>query len=303
MSARTAGRLARRRQDSFVYVRYLDDFPVIPLNNVWTDTSVRAFAEREDLRRANNYEGRRALHPDDHRPRRPRARPDLRLRHHRLRRRAMGPPLDHHRHLARGAGAGPRPHHGRALSVLPARRLAATASSRKPRSPAPRRRRSPTHGNIRHGFVYERVPHITLKSIANNAEIDVIWEKWQATLEPLREQLNAALKKTLAGVGDPARGRRQVAGRREEAARRLVAGAHRPAEGDRRLHRRQGRVRVPLRQALRRTRRRSASPARSPSRASRPHRVLGVDENDELIDPLQRRPSAGYGDEADLRRR
>jgi adenine-specific DNA-methyltransferase len=48
-------------------------------------------------------------------------------------------------------------------------------------------------GNIRHGFVYERVPHITLKSIANNAEIDVIWDKWQATLEPLREKLNAAL--------------------------------------------------------------------------------------------------------------
>jgi len=51
----------------------------------------------------------------------------------------------------------------------------------------------PTHGNIRHGFVYERVPHITLKAIANNAEIDVIWDKWQATLEPLREQLNAIL--------------------------------------------------------------------------------------------------------------
>ena len=34
----------------------------------------------------------------------------------------------------------------------------------------------PVHGNIRHGFVYERVPHITLKSIANNAEIDVIWD-------------------------------------------------------------------------------------------------------------------------------
>ena len=49
-------------------------------------------------------------------------------------------------------------------------------------------------GNIRHGFVYERVPHIMLKSIANNAEIDVIWEKWQETLEPLRDKLNAALK-------------------------------------------------------------------------------------------------------------
>ncbi|MBN2312049.1 MAG: site-specific DNA-methyltransferase [Candidatus Hydrogenedentes bacterium] len=52
---------------------------------------------------------------------------------------------------------------------------------------------APTYGNIRHGFVYERVPHITLKSIANNAEIDVIWEKYQEKIEPLREQLNAAL--------------------------------------------------------------------------------------------------------------
>ena len=55
---------------------------------------------------------------------------------------------------------------------------------------------SPTGGDIRQGFVYERVPHVTLKSIANNAEIDVIWERWQETLEPLREELNAALGKT-----------------------------------------------------------------------------------------------------------
>jgi adenine-specific DNA-methyltransferase len=54
---------------------------------------------------------------------------------------------------------------------------------------------APTQGNIRHGFVYERVPHITLKSIANNAEIDVIWEDYQTRLEPLRAQLNAALGK------------------------------------------------------------------------------------------------------------
>ncbi len=54
---------------------------------------------------------------------------------------------------------------------------------------------APTTGNIRHGFVYERVPHVTLKSIANNAEIDVIWENYQARLEPLRATLNKALKK------------------------------------------------------------------------------------------------------------
>ena len=53
----------------------------------------------------------------------------------------------------------------------------------------------PTYNGIRQGFVYERVPHITLKSIANNAEIDVIWEKWQETLEPLLTELNAELNR------------------------------------------------------------------------------------------------------------
>src|SRR5208282_2239780 len=52
----------------------------------------------------------------------------------------------------------------------------------------------PTHSDIRQGFVYERVPHITLKSIANNAEIDVIWDDYQAKLEPIRKRLNHALK-------------------------------------------------------------------------------------------------------------
>ena len=52
---------------------------------------------------------------------------------------------------------------------------------------------SPTHGDIRQGFVSERVPHITLKSIASNAEIDVLWEKYQEKLEPLRQRLNAVL--------------------------------------------------------------------------------------------------------------
>lgn len=55
---------------------------------------------------------------------------------------------------------------------------------------------TPTHGNIRHGFVYERVPHIMLKNIATNAEIDVIWEKAQAEMEPLRAQLNKLVGKS-----------------------------------------------------------------------------------------------------------
>jgi adenine-specific DNA-methyltransferase len=50
-------------------------------------------------------------------------------------------------------------------------------------------------GNIRHGFIYERVPRITLKSIANNSEIDVIWDQWLPKLEQLREKINTNLKK------------------------------------------------------------------------------------------------------------
>ena len=52
---------------------------------------------------------------------------------------------------------------------------------------------STTYGDVRQGFVYERVPHITLRDIANNAEIDVIWDNYQHELEPLRARLNEGL--------------------------------------------------------------------------------------------------------------
>jgi adenine-specific DNA-methyltransferase len=58
-------------------------------------------------------------------------------------------------------------------------------------------RRSPataaTYNDIRHGFVYHRVPHITLKSIANNTEIDEIWAQRQPAVEQALSDLNAAL--------------------------------------------------------------------------------------------------------------
>ena len=56
------------------------------------------------------------------------------------------------------------------------------------------RSETPTYSNIRHGFVYERMPHITLRDIANNAEIDVIYEEYQEKLEPIRGELNQELK-------------------------------------------------------------------------------------------------------------
>jgi len=62
---------------------------------------------------------------------------------------------------------------------------------------------APTRGSIRQGFVYERIPHITLKSITNNAEVDVIWEDYQARLEPLGRELNTALGKKWEEWGIP----------------------------------------------------------------------------------------------------
>ncbi len=51
--------------------------------------------------------------------------------------------------------------------------------------------------DLRQGFVYERVPHVTLKAIAHNEEIDTIHAAWQPKLDAARAALNALLKKPL----------------------------------------------------------------------------------------------------------
>jgi adenine-specific DNA-methyltransferase len=66
--------------------------------------------------------------------------------------------------------------------------LKAAQVSGKPPSSAP------THSDIRHGFVYERLPHIKLGQIANNAEIDVIWEKYERSMNSLQAQINSILE-------------------------------------------------------------------------------------------------------------
>ena len=53
---------------------------------------------------------------------------------------------------------------------------------------------TPTYGDIHQGFVYQRVPHITLKSIANNTEIDVIYERMQPEIEAALDDFNKAMR-------------------------------------------------------------------------------------------------------------
>ncbi|MEJ5150818.1 site-specific DNA-methyltransferase [Comamonas sp. MYb396] len=143
---------------------------------------------------------------------------------------------------------------------------------------------APTQGNVRQGFVYERMPHITLKSIANNAEIDVIFDKHQLLLEPLRDQLNQALSKAWpewevpreadAKWPDEAKTLhsdwwKQRIARQQEIDTSIAAKAEFEFLYDKPYEDRK-KVRV-------------AGPFTVESLS--PHRVLGVDENDELIDP------------------
>ena len=155
-----------------------------------------------------------------------------------------------------------------------------------------------TYNDIRQGFVYERVPHITLKSIANNAEIDVIWEKFQETLEPLRRELNDALGTSYeeweiprdADDAWPEEVRRihadwweQRIARQKEIDASIAAKADyeylydKPYEDNKKV--------------------RVAGPFTVESLS--PHRLLGVDENDELIDNVAE-AKLGYGEKQDF---
>ena len=151
----------------------------------------------------------------------------------------------------------------------------------------------PVHGNIRHGFVYERVPHITLKSIANNAEIDVIWDQWQAKLEPLRESLNTALKKTWQEWEIP----READAKWPDAAKVLHADwwkarTARQQEMDKSIAAKAEFEYLHDKPYPDPKKVRVAGPFTVESLS--PHRVLGVDEDDELIDTL-REDGAEYG--------
>ncbi len=140
----------------------------------------------------------------------------------------------------------------------------------------------PTRGDIRHGFVYERVPHITLGSIGSNAEVDVIWEKWQATLEPLREQFNAAVSKQWREWEIP---REAASGWSNEAKKLLAdwwqARVARQKEIDASIAAKAEFEYLYDRPYQDPKKVRVAGPFTVESLS--PHRVLAVDENDELI--------------------
>jgi len=156
----------------------------------------------------------------------------------------------------------------------------------------------PSRGNIRHGFVYERVPHITLKSIANNLEIDVIWERWQAELEPLRAKLNATLKTAWQEWEIP----REAETKWPDAAKKLHTAwwqtrIARQQEIDKSIAAKAEFEYLYDKPYEDKKTVRVAGPFTVESLS--PHRVLGVDENDELIDSIAD-AKLGYGEKQDF---
>lgn len=51
------------------------------------------------------------------------------------------------------------------------------------------------HEGLKGGFIYKTVPHVTLKSIANNPDIDSIYERMHPTIEIILEHLNTELQR------------------------------------------------------------------------------------------------------------
>ena len=156
---------------------------------------------------------------------------------------------------------------------------------------------APAYNDIRQGFVYERVPHITLGAIAKNAEIDVIWEDFQKKLEPLREKLNSALGTAWEEWEIPREADEDWTdkvkqlhanwwelriARQKEIDDSIAAKADYEYLYDKPYEDR-GKVRV-------------AGPFTVDSLS--PHRLLGVDENNELIDNVAE-SKLGYGEKFD----
>ena len=287
-----AERLWTTLRGTLRYVRFLDDFPVIPLSNVWTDTGTGSFTDDKIyvVQSGSKVVERCILMATDV--------GDL----------VLDPTC------GSGTSAYVAEQWGRRWITIDTSRVALALArarimgARYPYylltdSPEGQRKEgeaagkspseAPTHNNIRQGFVYERVPHITLKSIANNAEIDVIWEKWQETLEPLRGSLNAALKKTWKEWEIP----READAKWPSAAKKLHADwwqarIARQKEIDASIATKADYEYLYDKPYENKKTVRVAGPFTVESLS--PHRVLGVGEDDELID-IQKEDSNAYG--------
>nr|WP_217915597.1 DNA methyltransferase [Miltoncostaea marina] len=154
--------------------------------------------------------------------------------------------------------------------------------------------------SVRQGFVYERIPHVTLKSIANNAEIDAIWERWTPTVDALRADLNAELSTSWEEWEVPRNLEEAWSPRAKDLHEKFCAARNeRQAEIDASIASKAEQEMLYDRPHEDKRKVRVAGPFTVESVS--PYRFLGVDENDELIDPLANETGEDAAEQAFVR--
>lgn len=166
-----AGRL-HVRSSSMNYRRFLADFPAMPLSNMWEDTAIAGWSEdkRYVVQTARRVIERCLLMTTDP--------GDL----------VLDPTC------GSGTTAFVAEKWGRRWITCDTSRVAVTlAKQRLMTASYDYFELKYPHEGLKGGFIYKTVPHVTLKSIANNPEIDEIYEKSYPAIAECLNRLNEAL--------------------------------------------------------------------------------------------------------------
>ena len=155
------------------YVRFLDDFPVFPVNNFWDDTVTSGFSDKKSYVVQTHpvaIERCMLMTTDPG---------DL----------VLDPTC------GSGTTAFVAEKWGRRWMTCDTSRVAVTlAKQRLMTASYDYFDLKYPHEGLKGGFVYKTVPHVTLKSIANNPDIDSIYERMHPAIDKALADLNKALK-------------------------------------------------------------------------------------------------------------
>jgi adenine-specific DNA-methyltransferase len=161
--------------NTLCYVRYLEDFPVFPITNLWTDTVTSGFGDKKVYVVQTNMSivERCLLMTTDP--------GDL----------VLDPTC------GSGTTAFVAEKWGRRWTTCDTSRVAVTLAKQRLMTASYDyfELRYP-HEGLKGGFIYKTVPHVTLKSIANNPEIDEIHKARHPEVVAALDNLNQALRKT-----------------------------------------------------------------------------------------------------------
>jgi len=162
--------------DNLYYVRFIEDFPAFPIANSWDDTSIAGFAsdKRYVVETSTKVIERCLLMTTEP--------GDL----------VLDPTC------GSGTTAFVAEKWGRRWITCDTSRVAVTlAKQRLMTASYDYYELKYPHEGLKAGFIYQTVPHVTLRSIANNLEIDEIYDRIHPTIETALKELNKATKQSL----------------------------------------------------------------------------------------------------------